>query len=152
MTFVENHFDVSRTVEYLNAVQRNLPMIDKGCARGSTALAQMLADARLEMFGAYSSHGKDRVVDHTEIRICQASLDALKIFSLLSGPTRLALTQILYDVTMLVTTGIDGECLVDQVLEAWRQEVNDEWWWRQSCNGLDGQSQRSSPLPLPSPI
>ena len=58
-------------------VQHKLPMIDRGCSMGDTALAHMLADSRLDM-SIPSERRKG--MDHTKIRIYQTSVDALKIF------------------------------------------------------------------------
>ena len=66
-------------------------MMENGCSGGATAFAHMLADARHDLSPSPPNGCGEVVADHTVIRVCQASVDVMKPYLLMSGETRLAL-------------------------------------------------------------
>ncbi|KAJ9603802.1 hypothetical protein H2200_011988 [Cladophialophora chaetospira] len=132
MTCVENDFDIAGALDYFHRVQQKLPMIENGCSRGGTALAHMLADARLEISPESYTRRGPIVANHTEIRICQASVDASKIFSLLPEMTRWILTKVLYDAVFTFAGAVDLQALLpDNNLECLKADIDIRWWRRQ---------------------
>ena len=92
MTIIEYGCDTERALEYLIQVQATLPISGYTCLNGGSSLAHLFADARLEM----TWHS-----DEVEMRICEASAAAMRLFSLMSGPSKLKITQMLSKIALL---------------------------------------------------
>ena len=92
MAFIEYECDTGRALEYLIQVQKTLPMSGYTCLNGGSSLAHLFADARLEM----PWHS-----DEVEMRIYEASAAAMRVFPLMSGPSKLKMTQMLSKIALL---------------------------------------------------
>lgn len=127
VTFVHKEMNPIEALNFLSCVQRKLIMIDHGCSKGGTALAHMLADARLET----STVGEQQ--EHIlEVNISQSLINALKLYKLLSTATRMRITESLHKAALImVRRSLPDLTDVQALTSSCEREIEDQWWLQQ---------------------
>lgn len=131
LTFLEFGLEPGEIMDFLQRVQHHMLMTANPSAKGGAGIAHHLAHVRKNMLCPVSNMVSDKV-KLAELRLSQACVDALKIYSLLSGESRLMLTRWLCKICLILVKDVDVDELLDEeTLKALDTEISFEWLSRQ---------------------
>jgi len=138
VTLADNNFDSNDTTFLLDSMQYHMekstdidPSGRQFCHLFSGSAACMLSHVRRK----FSPMHEPRENVQRELKICQACIDAAKIFPLLSTSTRLQLARNLAKCTFVLNSRIDAGFLDEPELEDLSVSIYDSWQAQSDCYG-----------------